>query len=279
MSKYTNSVVVIAGGASGIGEHIARQLVGIAKAIIIIDRDEAKAKALLLSLAQDTVLFLHVDAGNEVEMRDAVQHIISRHGSLDVFINLAGSFMAGEMRDTPLTNWRFIYEENMAPILTATEVVYAHMRQQGHGVIANTASAAGLFPVPAMQLYGSTKSAIVSLTLGLRMEAKDFNIDVSVICPTIIDTPLYDRATYNRVNKQRALKLLRDDTSIQQPSKAAARIIKGIAKNQPVIHTAFSTMIGWTIFKISPRFYELSARRVLKRYRSSLRVKEGSRIS
>lgn len=129
--------------------------------------------------------------------------------------------MAGEMRDTPLNNWQHIFEANLPPILTATDIIYTQMRQRGYG--------------------------------------------------SIIDTPLYDRATYNRVKKDRALKLLRKDTSTQQASTAAQRIIKQVAKNRPIIQTAVSTKLAWLVFKLSPRFYEIMARRILRRYRTSLR--------
>lgn len=190
----------------------------------------------------------------------------STYGPIDYFFNTAGIFMAGEMRDTPVENWHRVMESNIQPIINGTAFIYEIMQKNGHGHIVNFASAAGLFPVPIMSIYGATKHAIVGLTLGLRIEAKTLNIKVSVVCPTIVNTPLYDTAIYNNFKKSKALQFFKND-KIQKPELAASRIIRLTAQNKAIIHTALSTHLGWMLYRFSPSLYTAGAQRFIKMYR------------
>ena len=67
---------------------------------------------------------------------------------------------------------------------------YPIMLEQGHGHIVNTASLAGLVPMPIGIPYTATKHAVVGLSLGLRAEAAGRGVKVSVVCPSFVDTPL-----------------------------------------------------------------------------------------
>lgn len=270
LATYKDKVVIVAGGASGIGEQLVRQVSHTAKVTIVLDNDGSKGAKLAQELG-DKVVFLPLEMTDEPAVRQTLAEINATYQGIDYFFNCAGSFMAGEIRDTPTKEWDAIFKANIQPVTNATTVVYELMRTQGYGSIVTLASSAGLFPVPVMNIYGATKSAVVSLMLGLRMEAKKFNIDVSVVCPTIIDTPLYDRATYAGVDKEKALEQLREKSKVQQPDQAARQILKKAAKNRAIIHTSFSTYFAWSAYRISPALYMYFASKIFPRYRRSLR--------
>jgi len=143
------------------------------------------------------------------------------------------------------------------------------MIKQGYGHIVNVASAAGLIPVPAMGIYGATKYAIVGLTHELRNEAKALGIKVSAVCPTIINTPLYDTAIYNKLDSAKALK---GRKTLQSPEKAAAKIIRGIKRNKATINTSVMNHFIWIVYRVAPWAYNIGARRALKVYRAKLRT-------
>jgi short-subunit dehydrogenase len=269
--KYRHKIIVVAGGASGIGEQLVRQVVGTASRVYIFDRNEERA--LEVAAGFNNVTSISLDVGDRASLQTALDQIKSESKRIDYFFNFAGTFMAGEMRDTPIENWEAIYKLNMTPILVATELVYSIMREQGYGTIINTASAAGLFPVPVMSLYGSTKSAIVSLTLGLRAEASSFGVNACVVCPTIIDTPLYDTAIYNKVNKQTAIEKLRSNDSIQTSNIAATRILRHVARNKAIVHTSFKTSVAAFFFHLFPSMYLRISRNVYTFFRKSLRTR------
>lgn len=269
-AKFSDKVVVVAGGTSGMGEQVVRQLAPFARTVVVLGRNELAGERLEDDFGE-RVVFRRIEMKDERTLKRLLKDINKQHGPIDYFFNFAGTFLAGEIRDTPVPDWHAIYDNNILPIVHGTSAIYEIMRDNGHGAIINVASAAGLFPVPIMNIYGSTKSAVVSLTLGLRMEAKAFNIAVSVACPTIVKTPLYDTAMYDGVKKKRALDLLKGRIQPQTADEAARRILIGTAKGKSIIHTSSSTRFGWAVFRLSPALYLWAMQRVFKLYRSSLR--------
>lgn len=266
---YEEKVVVIAGGASGIGEQLVRLLVSFGSQVIVLDRDAEKGSALAKDLP--SVDFNHIELGEADRVKRSVRHIMKKYGRIDYFFTTAGVFLGGEIRDTPIEDWNRISISNLSPVWNCTSIVYAAMQKQGYGHIINTASAAGLFPVPAMSIYGATKAAIVALTLGLRNEARTLGIKASVVCPTIVTTPLYDTALYAGVDRRKVLHILKTRKGLQTPDVTARRILKKVARNKAVIHTASSTYGAWLLFRVSTQLYGKAASRFFAIYRKQLR--------
>lgn len=267
---YQNKIVIVAGGASGIGEQLARLLVSFSAKVIVLDRNGKAGAALQKSLPE--IQFNVLDLSSADKVRRSIRHIIRKNGPVDYFFNAAGVFMGGEIRDTPIEDWERVTHANLMPMWNATSVIYGVMQKQGFGHIVNIASSAGLFPVPAMSIYGATKAAVVSLSLGLRNEARSLGVRVSVVCPTIVKTPLYETALYSGVDRKKVLELLETRKGLQTPDVSARRILKQAARNKAVIHTALSTRATWFLFRIWPSLYLRLAERVLMTYRKSLRI-------
>jgi NADP-dependent 3-hydroxy acid dehydrogenase YdfG len=269
LRTYTSKTIIVIGGTSGMGKAVVQRLAPVAKTIICIGRDRKAGAALVRSLPENGV-FEAVEMRNADEVRETLQAVAKRYGPIDVCFNFAGTFLAGEMRDTPIEDWQSIFDTNIKPIIHGTSVMYQIMRKQGYGQLVNVASAAGLFPVPVMNIYGATKSAVVSLSQGLRAEANGFGVKVTVVCPTVVDTPLYDTALFDGVNKQKALRMVKAPT-VQSADVAAERIIRGAARNRAIVHTSFVTRLVWWGYRISPPLYVWATSRFFLVYRQRLR--------
>ncbi len=269
-NQFKDAVIVISGGASGIGKSLVEQLADFGARIVVADRNKEAGEELVetMNLNEYTVEFMHVEMTDTGKVKRLFDDVIKKYGQIDYVFNCAGIFMAGEIRDTPIDNWKAVVDNNIWAVNNATHFAYQAMLPFEHGHIVNIASAAGLFPVPIMGIYGSSKFAIVGLSHALRNEAKVFGIKVSVVCPTVVNTPLYDTAIYNKVNKEKALQA-RD--SLQTPDTTARKIIQGVVKNRATIHTAFSTKLGWWMYRFIPALYNISANRIINGYRKSLR--------
>lgn len=268
MNSFDNKIVVIAGGTSGMGEQVAYQLAPLAKIIIILGRNKLKGER-IAKKSGNRIKFMPLEMIDGEAVFQTLRTINETLGPIDYFFNFAGTFLAGEIRSTPIEDWHAIYMNNIDPIVNGTAAIYEIMRKNNHGYIINVASAAGLFPVPLMNIYGSTKSAVVSLTLGLRNEARAFNIKVSVVCPGIVETPLYDTAKYDGIDKRKALTLLKDRLRVQQPEKAAQKIIASVHRNKAIIHTTFATRIAWSLYRFSPILYSFFAQKALTYYQNN----------
>jgi len=268
---FSHSVVVVTGGASGIGKEIVKQIVPTGAQVIVVGRTKKTGHAFVKELhkAGYEVEFERVDMTDKKKVETMFKKIIATYGRIDFMINNAGIFMGGEMRDTKLKNWYEVMDNNIYATINGTHFAYQYMIKQGYGHIVNVASTAGLIPVPAMGIYGATKYAIVGLTHALRNEAKGLGVKVSVVCPSIINTPLYDTAIYNKLDKTKALKTRR---SQQTPEKAAKKIIRGMMKNQATIHTSIATHGIWLLYRIAPWAYNIGARRATAIYRAKLRT-------
>ena len=271
MNIYDQSIVMITGGASGIGESVVKQLSLLGAKIIIVDRDSKAGNKLVeyLKPKNEYVEYKNVDMTSVSEVEKLFDDIVKKYSKVDFVFNSAGIFMAGEIRDTPIENWQKVIENNIWAVYNGSHFAYQTMLKQGNGHIINFASSAGLFPVPVMGIYGSSKFAIVGMSHALRNEAKSLGIKVSVVCPTIVNTPLYDTAIYNNFNKAKALKAR---SKFQTPDVAAKKLLKGVSKNKATIHTAVSTKMAWTVYKIIPSLYNYFAQRAVIKYRHTLRI-------
>jgi len=269
-STFKEAVVLINGGASGIGKELAYQLGELGSQIIVADRNGSAAKHVYKELISRGVSanYKKVEMTDASAVKELVDSVLKEYGRIDYVFNSAGIFMGGEFRDTPIEKWEAVAANNINAIMNGTHFAYQVMLKQKHGAIINFGSAAGLHPVPAMGIYGSTKYAIVGLSLALRNEAKDFGVNVSVVCPTVVDTPLYDTAIYNKVTIE---KLSKRRQSLQKPDTAARRIIKGVARNRATIHTSFGTKVTSAVYRVAPWLYDGVSRRIIQAYRRNIR--------
>lgn len=186
---YDQAVVLISGGASGIGAALGRALAAHGATVIVADRQLELAR-------KETARWLRPGEAHELDVRDAgafatlVDDVCRRHGRLDYLFNNAGTGVGGEARDLSLDDWRYVVEVNLMGVIHGIHAAYPRMLAQGFGHIVNTASMAGLTPSPFSAPYGATKHAVVGLSRCVRCEAAPYGVRVSALCPGVIRTPI-----------------------------------------------------------------------------------------
>jgi short-subunit dehydrogenase len=134
------------------------------------------------------------------------------------------------------------------------------MLRQGHGHIVNTASLAGLLPVPGSAPYATTKWAVVGLSLSLRAEGAARGVRVSVVCPGGVDTPILDKgipADLPRVPGIEAIDAREVVTRfsggrLYSADALAADVLRGIDRNRPVIVAPRQARVMWRLMRLSP---------------------------
>jgi short-subunit dehydrogenase len=124
------------------------------------------------------------------------------------------------------------------------------MCDQGFGHIVNTASAAGLVPAAAEGAYAATKHAVVGLSLALQIEAASFGVNVSVVCPGLVDTPILDSTKYVKLEAD-AIRKIAPEKPIP-PRKAARRILSGVDRNQFYIVITATAHALWRLHRYMP---------------------------
>lgn len=255
---YANRVALITGGASGIGAALARQLAACGAKVVLADRQR--------QLAENVGASIRASGGTaearELDVRDAsaviqvVGDVAARWGGVHYFFNNAGVIGAGEVEDYLPADWDHVIDVNVRGVAYGIQAVYPMMIRQGEGHIINTASIAGLLATPGQVAYSASKHAVVGLSKALRLEAKQHNVRVSVLCPGVIRTPILTGGEYghNRVEG------LTDEVSLRvweqfRPMDVdvfAAKAVAAVARNEAIIVIPGWWKLLWAIDRLSP---------------------------
>ena len=270
---YSTKVVAVIGGSSGIGLEIVNQLAGQGAVVIIGGRSPATVQGTLQRLTSigHVVSFIKVDVQKPQQCQQFFEAILKLYQRLDYVFNCAGIIMAGEIRDYTLADIQRLLNTNVMGTTYCAFYAYHHMVRQGFGHIVNVASAAGLFPVPLLSVYSSSKFAVIGLSDAMRIEGKSLGVKVSVVTPGLVDTALYDTAVYSKADKDMAINLIRKNSSIISADDAATKILRGTQHNQAVIFTQVSSRLTGLLYRFMPGFYRFGAARLVSLYRSKYR--------
>lgn len=144
----------------------------------------------LTDLAAAGVTLLPLDVTQESDRQAAVQHIVGQHGAVDALINNAAYGEMGAVEDVPVERMRAQFETNVFGLVRMCQLVLPGMRGKGRGRIVNVSSMGGEFTTPFAGFYHATKYAVESLSDALRMEVLPFGVEVIVVQPGGINTPL-----------------------------------------------------------------------------------------
>ena len=187
--RLKNKTVIVTGGASGFGEGIVRRFAKEGANIVIADINGDAGKKVSDGIKGS--LFCEVDVANNASVKNMIEDSVNKFGSVDVFINNAGI----AQRNSPMTevseeNFDRIYAVNVKSIFLSALYVVPIMKDQGAGVIINTASTAAVSPRPGLVWYNGSKGAVVTITKSMAVELAKDNIRVNAINPVIGDTGL-----------------------------------------------------------------------------------------
>ena len=125
---------------------------------------------------------------------------MQQSGRIDYLFNNAGIGVGGEVDSYTLDDWNDVFDVNLRGVVHGIQAVYPIMIQQHSGHIVNTASMAGLVATPGPASYTATKHAVVAISKALRVEAERHGVQVSVLCPGAIRTPILTGGKYGRYN-------------------------------------------------------------------------------
>jgi 3-oxoacyl-[acyl-carrier protein] reductase len=196
-----NKVVIITGGAAGIGRATALRFAKEACRIAAWDVNEATAAGLLEALksAGGEALFRRVDVTDAAAVEAAVQEVVDQWGRIDVLVNNAGitkdaqivKWKEGTVAST-MTDQAFdaVIAVNLKGVFLCTRAVVPHMIKAGSGVILNASSVVGLYGNFGQTNYASTKAGVIAMTRSWARELGRYNIRVNAVAPGFIATEM-----------------------------------------------------------------------------------------
>jgi 2-hydroxycyclohexanecarboxyl-CoA dehydrogenase len=178
---------LVTGGASGIGEAIARRLAADGLAVVVLDLQGAAA-ARVASAIDGVAVAL------DVTDFDAVHGAVNTHGPFDVLVNSVGVDQHAFFTKTTPAQWRHLLAINLESVLNTTHAVLPAMQAAGYGRIVNVASEAGRLGSRGGSVYAAAKGAVIAFTRSIARENGAKGVTANVVAPGPIDTPLLRKA-------------------------------------------------------------------------------------
>jgi NAD(P)-dependent dehydrogenase (short-subunit alcohol dehydrogenase family) len=199
MSRIDQKVVIISGGAHGIGEAavLAFARDGYHVSLADLDRDAGEQVRQRAASLPGEVLVIRADVSQARDAQDVVERTVSAFGGVDVLFNNAGiqpadSYKTAEHLDEAM--WDRVMDVNVKGTFLLCKYAIPEMRKRGGGVIVNNASVQGLQSQKLVPVYAASKGAVLSLTRNLALDYAEEHIRAVAICPGSVDTPML-RAT------------------------------------------------------------------------------------
>jgi NAD(P)-dependent dehydrogenase (short-subunit alcohol dehydrogenase family) len=183
-----DKVVVITGGARGIGFATATALHNLGAKVAIGDVDETKLKESGTALGLD--VYGKLDVTDPESFSSFLDDVERQLGPLDVLINNAGIMPAGKVIDEPDTLTRRILDINTYGVILGSKLAAQRMVPRGSGHIINIASLAGESPTPGLATYCASKYAVLGFTDSARIEYRNTGVHFSSVLPTFTNTEL-----------------------------------------------------------------------------------------
>ncbi len=196
--QFKDKVVLVTGGADGLGRGIGLVMAerGANVAVADIDWDGAQKVRDELALGGHNAIAYQVDVTKADELEALVRDTLGEFGRIDVLVNSAGVIGAPGFEETTrsrIVDWDLALDVNVKGTVLATEAVAPHMKERRSGKIVNIASHSGRTGAAGNAAYPASKAAVMNLTQSFAMELAQYNINVNVVCPGTIWTPMWER--------------------------------------------------------------------------------------
>lgn len=192
MGAFDGKVVIVTGGALGIGRATALEFAREGARVAIADVNEEAGRAVEAEIG-DASLLVVADVARMDECRRVVSETVAAFGGVDVLFNNAGIQPPDSYRnveDTPEEMWDRILDVNLKSYYMMSKFAIPEMRKRGGGAIINTASVQGLQSQNLVPAYAASKGGVLSLTRQMALDYAAENIRVLAVNPGTIDTEM-----------------------------------------------------------------------------------------
>jgi 3-oxoacyl-[acyl-carrier protein] reductase len=193
MKKLDGQIVIITGGARGIGEGICKIFCNEGATVALWDvLEEGQTTADNISADGGSIFFQKVDVTSQDSVDSAVANIIDDHGKIDVLINNAGVIRDRSILKMTREEWDMVRSVNVDSLFITTKAVLPHMKTANYGRIISASSINAFQGAFGQTNYSASKAAIVGFTTSLCREVGKYNITVNAVAPGFIKSEMSD---------------------------------------------------------------------------------------
>ncbi|MCM3172016.1 SDR family NAD(P)-dependent oxidoreductase [Paenibacillus sp. MER 99-2] len=196
--KLQDTVALVTGASSGIGEATARRLAAQGATVVLVARRKDRLENLASELKNlgGEVLVIATDITDKKQAEHAVQQVIDKYGRLDTVINNAGLMLIGGVAEATSIEWERMISVNINGLLYISHAALPYLIQSALTSdrkvtdLINISSVSGRKPSAGQAVYSLTKSGVAAFTEALRQETAGLNVRVAVLEPGAVGTEL-----------------------------------------------------------------------------------------
>lgn len=195
-NDFKDKVVVVTGASGGLGKETAVQFAKAGATVVIGDLKKElgdKAVAQISEACGTQAFFFPLDVTDAANVKVFFEKTVEKCGRVDILVNSAGISGDGfkPYYKIDMGQWDAAYSVNVKGLVNCCREVTPIFQSQKHGKIVNVASVSGRKPTPGLMHYAASKAAVVNLSQSMAHEMARFNVNVNVVCPGWIWTPIY----------------------------------------------------------------------------------------
>ena len=193
-----NRIVVVTGGARGIGFQIAERFVSSREIVILLDADEKSGEAAAQGMQQmnKQTFYRYTDVADSTSVSDSIRWIKEEFGGIDILVNCAGILDTGSINDLDEDLWDRVMDVNLKGTYLVTQAAIPCMKGRSNGRIVNISSMAGRMGGKKTGLaYSASKAGMLGLTKAVARMVAEHGITVNALAPGNTNTDLLKQFT------------------------------------------------------------------------------------
>ena len=269
MSEIKDSLFIITGAGSGIGQALTLKAVEEGAKVIASDVNEQGLDATINQTNGKAEKYL-LDVADAVQIKQFAESIIQKHpNETIILVNNAGVGLAsGNFTETPLEDFEWLMNINLYGVVRLSKAFLPHLLQQNKGHIVNVSSVYGLAGMPTNSAYSTAKFGVKGFSDVLKAELLGTNVKISSVHPGGIKTNIARNSrisvTQNVAEAKATMAKFEKVALKMPPSKAAAIIIDGIKKDKSRILIGSDAKALDFIVRLFPNNYHKIIAKVFK---------------
>lgn len=232
MIDVAGKVALVTGGASGMGQIIARRLARQGAKVAIFDVNE---QGLLDTAAEaDNITAYHCDISSLDEVDAQVSAVASALGPIDLLVHAAALMPSHKLLEHSHEGMEKLFRINYFGTTYMVRAVLPSMLERGSGRVISFGSIAGIALVPKMGAYCATKAAVNAYMEVLQNEIRDSGVRAHLVCPPAVNTPLVDQTL--ATDSPGSIRESKESGRLADPEKIVDAIEKGVKKDRDIIY-------------------------------------------
>jgi len=247
-SSLQGKVVLVTGGASGIGEAVVEAFVRQGSRVLFLDIQDDAADALLRRLRRPECItpeYFHCDLTNIPELQSVMEKILLSCPVIDVLVNNAGNDKRHKIEEVTSEFWDWCMQINLKHQFFMAQAVLPGMRRAKRGSIINMSSIGWVIPSTGIPVYVTAKAAIVGMTRTLAHEVGADGVRVNCVMPGAISTEKQQRLWFTEEYKKEILKRQALKRDIQPREVAKLILFLASDESSSITNQSFVIDAGW----------------------------------